>query len=268
MRQRYFFHIAYNGTRYRGWQRQTNIRSIQETIEISLAKVLHLPQITIIGCGRTDAEVHASQFFFHTDLEQSPPPNFQYILNRSLPADIAVFDIITTPSDNQHHARFSATSRQYDYYIHTQKTPFLDHFSTLYIDYPLDIDKMNQAVQLLTQYDDYRGLCKQPDLYNTTICRVSAASLATNNTHNIRFQITANRFLRGQIRLIVQQLLDIGTGKSTVQAFETVLKEQQRPNKLKPAPARGLVLSKVAYPFIDLPVQQAFMDQMIWKSYK
>lgn len=264
MRQRYFFHIAYNGTRYRGWQRQTNIRSIQETIETSLAKVLHLPMITIIGCGRTDAEVHASQFFFHTDLEQAPPPQFQYILNRSLPPDIAVFDIITLPANQQYHARFSATNRQYDYYIHTQKTPFLDHFSTLYIDYPLDLAKMNQAVQLLTQYDDYRGLCKQPNLYNTTICRVSAASLAVNNTHNIRFQITANRFLRGQIRLIVQQLLDIGTGKSTVEAFETILRDKKRPTKLKPAPARGLVLSRVTYPFITLSSPKSFMEQIVW----
>lgn len=254
---RYFFHIAYNGTHYRGWQRQPDVRSIQEVIETQLAAVLKLPSITIIGCGRTDAGVHASQYFFHTDLTEPIRENLKFVLNKTLPSGIAIFDIIETAPNL--HARFSAQERTYDYFMHTHKDPFIDQISSLYIDHHLDLQKMQQAVNLLPQYKDYAGFCKQPDLHNTTICDVRSAQLfQTRDQQKLRFQIVANRFLRGQIRIIVQKLLEIGVGKFSVEAFETCLINKKRPPLIRPAHPQGLFLSKIYYPDLDLPNKSSF----------
>lgn len=263
---RYFFHVAYNGTHYRGWQRQPNVRSVQEVLEDTLAKTLSLPSVTIIGCGRTDAGVHASQFFFHTDLRYPIADELKFMLNKTLPDDIAVFDILLV--QRKVHARFNATQRAYDYFIHTYKNPFLANRSFLYIDKPLDLDKMQQAVQMLPQYDDYRAFCKKPDSYNTTICKVTRAQLAVaNNQQEIRFSIEANRFLRGQIRIIVQKLIDIGIGKFPLEAFELALKEQKRPALIKPAPPQGLFLSKVFYPFLETTTPSNFFNEQEWQDF-
>ncbi|WP_052591958.1 tRNA pseudouridine(38-40) synthase TruA [Aureispira sp. CCB-QB1] len=265
---RYFFHIAYNGIHYRGWQRQPNVHSIQEVIENKLAKALRLPSITIIGCGRTDAGVHASQFFFHTDLKHPIRDDLKFVLNKILPPTIAVFDIIpTTPNL---HARFSAKERTYDYFIHTHKDPFIDQTSSLYVDYQLNLVAMKQAVDLLTKYKDYAAFCKQPDLHNTTICDVRSATLFQNEERTkLRFRIVANRFLRGQIRIIVQKLLEIGVGKFSLDAFEACLKHKKRPQLIRPALPQGLFLSKIYYPDLDLPNKATYtLPNSSWQEIK
>jgi tRNA pseudouridine38-40 synthase len=257
---RYFFHIAYNGCHYHGWQRQPKVRSVQEVIEHKLAEVLKMPSITIIGCGRTDAGVHASQFFFHTDLakmEEAQRVHLCYVLNKRLPPDISIFEIIEM--EEKPHARFGATERVYDYFIHTTKDPFIKDTSSIYTDKDLDLVKMSKAVALLEKYDDYKAFCKQPDLHNTTICKVRSARLfSANNGTQLRFQIAANRFLRGQIRIIVQKLLDIGTGKFTIEEFEECLLTTNRPQLIKPAHPQGLFLSKINFPFLNLPTKPTF----------
>lgn len=254
---RYFFHIAYDGTTFRGWQRQPNVRSVQEVLENQLAKALRLSAITIIGCGRTDAGVHASQYFFHVDVATALPANLRFILNKTLPASISIFDIIEV--DANLHARFAAQERTYDYFIHTRKDPFISNISALYIEDHLAIHHMKQAVDLLPLYDDYKAFCKQPDLHNTTICTVhNARLLQTLDGTKLRFQITANRFLRGQIRIIVQKLLEIGRGKFSLDAFEYCLAHLERPPLIRPAHPQGLFLSKISYPSLQLPNKATF----------
>lgn len=254
---RYFFHIAYDGTNYRGWQRQPNVLSVQEVIETKLAVALKLPSVTIIGCGRTDAGVHSSQFFFHTDLATPPRKNLKFILNKTLPSAISIFDII--PISSKLHARFDAQERTYDYFIHTEKDPFMDRISSLYLDKDLDLLAMKKAVALLPKYEDYAGFCKQPHLHNTTICKVSKATLfQTKDKKKLRFQIVANRFLRGQIRIIVQKLLEIGVGKFSLEAFEACLIHKERPELIIPAHPQGLFLSKVCYPGLTLANKATF----------
>lgn len=254
---RYFFHIAYSGSNYRGWQRQPDVLSVQEVLETQLALVLKLPSVTIIGCGRTDAGVHSSQFFFHTDLVAPLRENLKFILNKTLPSAISIFDII--PTVHNLHARFDAQERTYDYFIHLDKDPFIDQMSSLYVDKELDLAAMKKAVAFLPQYNDYAGFCKQPDLHNTTICRVSKAALfQTKDRRKLRFQIVANRFLRGQIRILVQKLLEIGDGRFSVEAFEACLIHKKRPELIPPAHPQGLFLSKVCYPGLELPNKATF----------
>ena len=102
---RYFIHIAYNGNNYRGWQRLPGIASVQQVMELALSKILKL-EIAIIGCGRTDSQVHASQFFFHFDTELTWDFDLVFRLNKRLPHDISVFDVIKM--EGLPHARFDA----------------------------------------------------------------------------------------------------------------------------------------------------------------
>lgn len=249
--KRYFFHAAYDGSRYHGWQRQTSLRSVQQVIEDSLAKILHLPKVIILGCGRTDAGVHASQYFFHIDVAQPLRENLLFILNKTLPAEIAIYDIF--PVDSKLHARYSAQARSYDYFIHRVKDPFLKDQSALYVPESLDLGAMQAAVALIAQHQDYAAFCRQPELHNTTLCYVERAELwQADKGRRLRFHITANRFLRGQIRILVRKLLEIGTGKYTVAAFEEALKSGLRPTTIFPAHPQGLFLSKVVYEGLEM----------------
>jgi len=253
---RYFFHIAYHGTRYSGWQKHPGVLSVQQVLETALSQLLKIP-VAIVGCGRTDAQVHASQFFFHADIEKEWDFDLFFRLNKILPDDIAVFDII--PMQGLPHARFDAIQRTYDYFIHTYKDPFLGNFSSSYPETNLSLDKMRAAVALLPQYNDYRGFCKMPDRIDHTICNVSAAGLfVDSNGDKLRFHISANRFLSKMIRIIVGRLLDIGRGDMSVDEFEGYLVNKETPKIITPAYPQGLYLSKVTYPYLDLPARSTF----------
>jgi tRNA pseudouridine38-40 synthase len=265
---RYFLHIGYHGTKYSGWQRHPGVLNVQEVLEVALSKLLKSP-ITIIGCGRTDAQVHASQFFFHMDVEKEWKFDLFFRLNKILPDDIALFDII--PMDGLPHARFDAIQRSYDYFIHTYKDPFMGAFSALYAEKNWDLDKMKAAVALLPLYNDYRGFCKSPDRNDHTICNVSAATLfADNSGDKLRFQISANRFLSKMIRIIVGRLLDIGRGKMSVDEFESYLISKETPAIIIPAYPQGLYLSKVTYPYLDVPPRSTFAllkdEENVWQE--
>lgn len=250
---RYFFHIGFHGRNYRGWQRQAKAHNIQQVVEEALSQIIKVP-VFITGCGRTDAQVHASQFFFHVDIEKEWDFDLVFRLNKTLPDDIAVFDII--PVGEKQHARFDAALRTSDYFIHTYKDPFLSPVSSLYLEKDLDLEKMKKAASLLPQYQDYKGLCKSPDNYRTTICKVTSSTLFSDERGSqLRFQISSDRFLGKMIRIIVGKLLLIGRGELSVDEFESFLITKNTPLVLEPAFPQGLYLSKVTYPFLDLPLR-------------
>jgi tRNA pseudouridine38-40 synthase len=256
---RYFFHIGYHGARYSGWQKHPGAPNVQSVIETALSRLLKIP-VTINGCGRTDAHVHAAQYFFHVDIAEEWNFDLFFRLNKILPDDIAVFEII--PMQGQPHARFDAVQRGYDYFIHTYKDPFLGKFSSLYPDSNLNLDEMKKAVAILTLYNDYRAFCKAPDRVDHTLCYVTSAGLSVDaNGDRIRFQISANRFLSRMIRIIIGRLLEIGRGQMSVDEFEFYLANKQTPKSISPAHPQGLYLSKVTYPYLDIPPRSTFLPQ-------
>ncbi|MEJ5994195.1 tRNA pseudouridine(38-40) synthase TruA [Pedobacter sp. Du54] len=260
---RYFFHIAYNGHNYSGWQKQPKVNSVQEVIETKLSQAFKTP-LTINGCGRTDAQVHASQFFFHVDIEQEWDFDLIFRLNKLLPHTISVFDII--PLGGKPHARFDAVQREYDYYLHTYKDPFLSQLSSYY---PLELNltEMAKAASLLPNYQDYRALCTTPDKNDHTICFVKEASLYTSaDGKQVRFHIASNRFLGKMIRIIMGKLIKIGIGNMSVDEFEQLLLTKETPKLLEPAHPTGLYLSKVTYPYLNLPTRTEFsgLQQKDW----
>lgn len=247
---KYFLHLAYQGTAYHGWQRQTSAVSVQSTIEGVLSEVCK-QAVTVNGCGRTDAGVHASQYVCSIELtDQSSAPDV-YVLNRRLPADISVFEVI--PVAGSANPRYDATLRTYDYFMHRQKIASLAQTST-WINAPaLDLAAMRSVLPSLTGRKDFRAYCKVPDRHDHTICDVQAVNLwASGDQQFIRLQFTSNRFLRGMIRLLVGNLLEVGKGRQTPELFIQRLEEQITPPFAKYAPPQGLYLSRVAYPYLSL----------------
>ncbi|WP_276090752.1 tRNA pseudouridine(38-40) synthase TruA [Pedobacter sp. JY14-1] len=258
---RYFVHIGYNGYRYNGWQKQPNLLNVQGIIEQKLTEALKTP-VEIIGCGRTDTHVHASQFFFHMDIGEEWTYDLSFRLNKLLPPTIAVFDII--PVEAHRHARFDAVLRSYDYYLHTYKNPFLHHISSYYPYPELDFSKMQEAAALLPKYKDYRAFCTSPDKYEHTRCNVMSAQLHFDSSgQKMRFQISANRFLGKMIRIIMGELLKVGQHRLSTDEFEHYLNSRTTPKLLSPAHPEGLYLSKVSYPYLNLPPRTDFAQPFL-----
>ncbi len=255
---RYFLHIAYEGTNYCGWQQQADVLSVQEVFEKTLAQIFK-KEVPIWGCGRTDSGVHASQYIGHINLYEEFDFDLKFRLNKNLPDDITVLDVLKM-QDGQ-HARFDATSRTYDYFLHFYKDAFLKKYSSEYDYEPLDIEAMQQAVLLFTKYKDYKSICKQAHLYENTICDVTEAKLfVSDDNMRMRFTITSNRFLRGMVRLCVAFLLKIGRGEMSISEFQEMFANKiVLPLNYTTLP-NGLYLSKVEYPYLALPERANFCE--------
>ena len=243
--QRYVIELAYRGTAYSGWQRQPNAVSVEATIDDALSKMLGEP-VKIVGCGRTDAGVHASDYVAHFDFAGTLPPRLVGRLNRFLPDDIALRRICPVSSDL--HARFSATGREYAYRISLRKDPFrIDTAAWLPALGDLDQDRMRQAAALIMGYTEFATFCKSNSDAYTMRCSLTRSEWAFGSDAWV-YHIAANRFLRGMVRLIVGMCLQVGEGKLSLDAVRSALDEQVRLPRPLSAPASGLFLTAIHYP--------------------
>ncbi|WP_256012924.1 tRNA pseudouridine(38-40) synthase TruA [Desertivirga xinjiangensis] len=250
-RQRYFLELAYKGTVYHGWQIQPNAVSVQEILEKALS-TLFRQKIETVGCGRTDTGVHASQFFAHFDCvgpdvgRDSLEARYLTSLNALLPYDIAVKRIIRVNDDA--HARFDATQRSYQYFIHHHKDPFKHNFSWL-VKESLDVAEMTKAASYLLDYTDFSCFSKSNTQVFTNNCKIENAEWQKNEDGLI-FVISADRFLRNMVRAIVGTLVEIGRHKLRAEAIHQIIQSKDRSNAGTSVPACGLYLTKIQYPYI------------------
>lgn len=246
MYSRYFLKLSYLGTDYSGWQFQVNVPSVQETLEKTLTAILK-EKITVVGCGRTDAGVHASEYFAHIDATRKDlhsDPQFLFRLNKSLPNSIAVHKIYSMPETA--HARFSASARSYTYFITPTKNA-IDSGTSWYVHEPLNIAAMNEAAKIILQHDDFISFSKTGGEMKTSLCRVSHSQW-TEEKGMIVYRITSNRFLRNMVRMCVGTMVEVGTGRMESQHVKELLDAKKQPAVLNIAPANGLFLSEVRYP--------------------
>lgn len=241
---RYFIELAYNGKAYYGWQVQPDAVSVQEILEKALSMLLN-DTITIVGAGRTDAGVHATQMFAHFDTEVTfEEENLAYRLNAFLPKDIVIYTVFRVHPEA--HARFDAIERSYLYRISTQKDPF--SIEQAYFFNPrLDIKAMNSACKILLNYNDFQCFSKSNTDVKTYNCTIKEArwECVENELH---FRISADRFLRNMVRAIVGTMIEIGTGKISVTDLHDIIKSKDRSRAGYSVPAHGLYLTKVQYP--------------------
>ena len=246
---RYFITLSYDGTNYSGWQTQPDATTVQETIEQALTLVARSPEpIAILGAGRTDAGVHARGMVAHVDLPMSPDEARQliYRTDRYLPHDIALYDIC--PVREEAHARFSATSRTYRYYVTLRKDPFQEA-RMLRLYFPLDFDRMNEAAGRLKDFTDFTSFSKLHTDVKTNNCRVTEAYWqAGAEEGQWIFTTTADRFLRNMVRAVVGTLFQVGKGRLSVEDFCAVIEAKDRGQAGSSAPAHALYLEQVDYP--------------------
>jgi len=221
---------------------------VQGEIERGLRLLLR-QEVSITGAGRTDTGVHARMMVAHFDLPDGLPAGFDerqltYKLNKLLPRDIAIQQIEQVSDDL--HARFSAVSRTYHYYIYTQKSPFERHYSCL-MPYQLDFARMNEAARVLMEYDDFGAFCKSHTDVKTTICHVTKAEWHQTSATTWYFEITANRFLRNMVRAVVGTLVEVGRGRLTIDEFRRVIEGKRRSDAGESMPGNALFLERIEY---------------------
>ncbi len=246
MNYRFFIELQYKGENYKGWQVQPNAHTIQQELNEKLS-ILLKETVQAIGAGRTDAGVHAAHFVAHFDCTSDISAKQQAFvkkLNSFLPKDIYIHRIVPVP--NKAHARFDAISRTYKYFITTRKDVFRQDY-TWKIDTALNIEKMNEAASLLTDFKDFTSFSKLHTDVKTNICDVSTARWETEG-HLRVFTITADRFLRNMVRALTGTLVQVGREKISLKQFGEIVTAKDRSAAGESAPACGLFLYKIEYP--------------------
>ena len=243
---RYFIELAYKGTPFSGWQLQTNAPTVQGELERVLWTLFREP-VRLTGAGRTDSGVHASHFVAHFDTQREDLDKDTTLiikLNGMLPREIVVFRIIAvTPNA---HARYDALSRTYHYRIATKKNPFTIDLA-FHFYRSLDLEKMNEVAAILPQYNDFTSFAKLHGESKTNLCELMNAQWFDSNDE-LRFEITANRFLRNMVRAIVGTMIDVGLGKYPPEDVHRIIQEKDRNAAGASAPPQGLYLVKIEYP--------------------
>ena len=256
---RYFIKLSYDGADFCGWQFQPNVVTVQECLERTLSTLLKEP-VQVVGAGRTDSKVNAIGYVAHFDYDKVIDTSaFGYKLNAILPRGIVVHSVLPAAADDL-HARFSATRREYTYFLHRTQDPFIEARS-YYCPWPLDIDAMNEAAALLRGTHDFRCFEKAGSDNRTSICTVTEAfwapyvpdhvavmgfTPAATNPETVRnsamadshsghsegipsepvyiyFRIAADRFLRNMVRAIVGSLIEVGRGRRSVADFAALI---------------------------------------------
>ncbi|RZK77140.1 MAG: tRNA pseudouridine(38-40) synthase TruA [Pedobacter sp.] len=254
-KNRYFIELAYNGTNFHGWQIQPNASTVQEFLDKALS-IYFRQTITSLGCGRTDAGVHATQFYAHFDLVQATDAGISVDslnleravtgLNSLLPYEISIKTIFEVGPDA--HARFDASERAYHYYIHFHKDPFKLDRSWLFKG-TLDLKAMNEAAIILLEYTDFSCFSKSNTQTFTNNCKITEAQFEIHE-EGLRFTIKADRFLRNMVRAIVGTLVRIGKNEINLAEFKEIIASKSRSNAGQSVPACGLYLVSVKYPYV------------------
>ena len=229
--------IQYLGTRYGGWQTQTNAVAVQQVLEEALEKIFGQPA-RIHGAGRTDAGVHAAAQRAHFDLPFDIPSRGLILgLNQLLPPDVRVTHADDVADD--FHARFSAKGKTYEYRIWNAEVADVFAAEThAHVAKPLDDTAMRAAAQLLVGTHDYKVFTvADPEVSSTT--RTIESIHVTRDGDAILITVTADGFLRYMVRRIAGSLIEVGRGRLAADA----LFDEARWT----APAKGLVLREIRY---------------------
>lgn len=242
---RFFIALSYNGKNYVGWQIQPNGMSVQQALQEALSTILR-QEVAIVGAGRTDAGVHAREMVAHFDWdgEAFSPVDLVHKLNNFLPKDISIYTIRSVRADA--HARFSAISRTYKYYVTTVKDPFLYEF-TYRLFFQPDIERMNALCEVLKEYTDFTSFSRLHTDVKTNNCRIEYARWERKG-ELYEFTIRADRFLRNMVRAVVGTLIDAGRGHLDESGFRRIIEAENRNMAGDSAPGHALFLEKVLYP--------------------
>ena len=246
MRERvYCLKLAYDGTRYRGWQRLPQAElTIQGKLENVLSRLFAQP-VEVQGSGRTDAGVHALGQIVSFRAPEREPEALLRELRRWLPEDIGALSLVFAPE--RFHARLSAVEKTYVYRVWNSETP--DVFERRWrVPFPqtLKLDEMRRAATMLLGTHDFRAFCANKQLKKSSVRTLRRCEIERLG-EEIRFTLTADGFLYHMVRILVGTLLEVGTGKRCPEELPALLAGKCRADAGETAPAKGLCLMEVRY---------------------
>lgn len=244
----YRLEIQYDGTKYRGWQRQSGTdRTIQGKIENVLSKMLG-QEISIDGAGRTDAGVHAVAQVANVHIPEDKAPEegkLKEYLNEYLPEDIRILRV--SKAGERFHSRLNAVGKRYRYHIikYDSDHVFLRNYAWK-IKEPLDIEAMRTAASYLEGKKDFRSFCARPSKKKSTVRTLEYIQIEETETE-IQLTFQGNGFLYHMVRILTGTLVEVGTGKRKPEEMLSILEKKERKYAGETAPAKGLFLMKVFY---------------------
>lgn len=240
---RYLITFSYDGSSFKGYQRQKNLKTVQGSIEEVLSK-LNNKKVNITSSGRTDIGVHALNQKAHFDLDINiTPSSIKKVLNKNLDG-IYIKDIKIV--DNDFHARYFVTNKTYSYYINTLEYNVLQRNYVYQLNKKLDINRMEEALKLLLGKHDFRGFCFQNKEKENTIREIYDYSIS-ENCGIIKISITGNGFLRKMVRNIMGTLIEIAMYKKDIDEISKILDNKGKYHNKKCVPGCGLYLENVGY---------------------
>lgn len=243
--KRYKLTFEFDGSDFFGWQKQPDVRTVEEEIEKALSKLFQ-SEIDIIGQGRTDSGVHALKQVAHADLpEQFSVDKIKHAMQGLLPEDVSLMSIEEVHAD--FHARFDAIARSYSYRIATRPTPLYRHLCWPHKT-ELDDETLDQCSKMICGKHNFINFCiPSGDEYQTTDCIITESSWEYVNGFRI-YKITGNRFLRHLVRRLVGTMAKVASGSGQTSDFKALLELKGETGlQVYTAPAKGLILENVSY---------------------
>lgn len=239
------FEMSYDGTNYHGFQIQKEDITIEKVIKDAVFKLTG-EDVDIIGCGRTDAGVHAIRYTFNFKTESTIPcDRFPLAFSTVLPNDITVWSCVEEDSD--FHSRFSAVKKTYKYIIYrgSLRNPFYDRYS-YHFKIPVDVNKMIEGAKKIEGEKDFKCFMAQGSPIKDTVRTVYSVDI-TENKDILEIEVTGNGFLYNMVRIIVGTLLAVGTGKLTPTDIDEIIEGKKREAAGMTVPPNGLFLKEVYY---------------------
>ncbi len=233
--------LAFVGTNYAGWQRQQNDTSVQGVVEQAI-KAITGECVSLVGCSRTDAGVHAEDYVanFRT-AAPIPADRFQPAIQTKLPRDIQILASREVPPE--FNARRCSYEKTYRYQIVLGTSPFFQDRWWQYSSV-VDFSTLPKLAESLVGMHDFSGFCVQKSLKNDNRCEIKDAAWRKSGK-KLYFKITGDRFLHHMVRFLVGAQFEVAAGRQTRRDFELILNNPTEKRALYPAPAEGLYLMKV-----------------------
>jgi tRNA pseudouridine38-40 synthase len=237
--------ISYDGTRFGGWQRQNNRRTVQEVLEDALENLTGSVTSTV-AAGRTDAGVHArGQVVSFRTTSRIPPQGFRGALNAKMPEDVAVVE--AAEKNYEFHAQRDAKGKLYRFTILNRRTRSpLDRRFTYRVPFPLDVDRMTAAAGVLVGRHDFSSFRNAGSTPGSAVRTLRCLDIRKEGDY-IRLDVTGDGFLYRMVRNLAGTLILVGRGKLPVEDVSGILVSRDRCRAGPAAPARGLCLVEVFY---------------------
>ena len=246
MKRNYKFTVAYDGTRYFGWEHQPGTEmTIQGKLENVLSRMTET-DVEVIGCGRTDAGVHARNMIANAHLETTlDETGIRDYMNEYLPEDICIKDVRIC--SDRFHSRYNALGKSYRYTCYVgELKPVFDRKYVWVLEAAPDVERMREAASYLIGTHDFASFCGNPRMKKSTVRKVDQIEIVRKGSY-LTLSFHGTGFLQYMVRIITGTLIEVGQGKRDPESIPELLEAKDRRLAGVTAPACGLCMMQADY---------------------